>query len=391
MTQNKWLKGLVWGGVLGLASVMVGCSSDSTSKQSASQKQALPVIESKQPIAAKTVWQKQPTSGMEKLQWPLQVNHFDGRIYSTGYGGQVAVLSAESGKVIWKASVGAQLVTGPAMDAHHVFVGTHKGELLALSQDKGQLLWAAALSSVPMATPTVDRSHVYVHTNDNHVTALNTADGSVDWQFGYGTPPLKLHGMSQLTVTEDYVLVGASDGKLLALNKKDGSVAWENLIAMPTGFSELQRLVDINAAPLVANQYVFVATYQGKLAAVHIETGQTLWSRDASVYQSLSFSQGSLYLTDDKGIVQALDASTGAVLWKQEALKNRSPLGPIRMGNYVAVMDSAGYLYHLDSNTGKLLNLEKVTVKISTTPVRYGDTLYLQNDSGQITAINYTS
>jgi outer membrane protein assembly factor BamB len=109
------------------------------------------------------------------------------------------------------------------------------------------------------------------------------------------------------------------------------------------------------------------------------------------VYQPMCFSQDRLYLTDAKGIIQAVDANTGAVLWKQEALKNRSPLGPVRVGGYVAVMDGMGYLYHLDPNTGKLLNLEKVTVKIAATPVRHENTLYLQSVGGQITAIDYAS
>ncbi len=390
--QTKCLKGLVLGGVLGLTSVMMGCASDSSSTtKSATKKNVLPVIEVKQAIAHKTMWSKQPTSGMEKMQWPLTVTYLNGRLCTTGHTGQVVALSADSGKTAWKTSVGSQIVTAPAMDTQHVFVGTHNGELLALSQEKGQLQWATALPSVPMATPTVSDGNVYVHTNDNHVVSLSATDGSIHWQFAYATPPLKLHGMSPLTVTDELVLVGTSDGKLLALNKKDGNIAWENPIAMPSGFSELQRLVDINVAPLVANQRVFVATYQGKLAALHLETGQTLWSRDASVYQPLFYSQNRLYLTDDAGVVQALDATTGGVLWKQEALKGRSPVGPVQIGNYVAVLDSAGYLYHLDSNTGKLLNLEKVTAKMSTTPVRYENTLYLQSDDGQITAINYMS
>jgi outer membrane protein assembly factor BamB len=263
ITQKHWLKSLVCVGVWGLTALMSGCASDRPENaQAGVSKNELPVIEDKQVIASKTLWKNQPTGGAPDLQWPLQLTQFDGGMYVTSQAGQVAALSAQTGKPRWKVSVRAQVVTGAAVDAQHVFVGTHQGELIALDREKGQVLWATALSSVPMATPTVDGSSVYVHTNDNQVVSLNTTDGRVNWQHSEGSPPLKLHGMSPLTVTAEYVLVGTSDGKLQALNKKEGGVVWW------TSMRHLSSLISVSLWRAIKESWQLCTWRRGKRCGV---------------------------------------------------------------------------------------------------------------------------
>ena len=59
-----------------------------------------------------------------------------------------------------------------------------------------------------------------------------------------------------------------------------------------------------------------------------------------------------MYVTDDKGAVQALDRTTGASVWKQELLAARKIGGPQIVGDQVGVVDIEGYLHLLSAVNG---------------------------------------
>jgi outer membrane protein assembly factor BamB len=62
-----------------------------------------------------------------------------------------------------------------------------------------------------------------------------------------------------------------------------------------------------------------------------------------------------LYVSDDRGAVQAMDKTTGSSAWKQDKLATRRPGGPQLVGDHVAVVDAEGYLHVLDRNDGSLI------------------------------------
>ncbi len=57
---------------------------------------------------------------------------------------------------------------------------------------------------------------------------------------------------------------------------------WEISIAQSSGRNEIERLVDIDAKPLLVGSVLYVAAYQSRITALALGTRRILWTRDVS-------------------------------------------------------------------------------------------------------------
>jgi outer membrane protein assembly factor BamB len=118
--------------------------------------------------------------------------------------------------------------------------------------------------------------------------------------------------------------------------------------------------------PLVLEREVCAVAYQGRVACFDIARGTLTWSRDISSLSNMAADGKYIYLTDDKGAVQALDRSTGASVWKQEKLAKRKIGGPQLVGDYVGVVDVEGYLHLLSPVNGAYVGRLATDGKVAT-------------------------
>jgi outer membrane protein assembly factor BamB len=86
-----------------------------------------------------------------------------------------------------------------------------------------------------------------------------------------------------------------------------------------------------------------------------VGSGQILWSRELDSYIGMSIDPYRIYLVDSNSELWALDKSSGATLWKQDALLRRSVTRPILQANYVILGDFDGFLHWFKRDTGKLV------------------------------------
>ena len=148
------------------------------------------------------------------------------------------------------------------------------------------------------------------------------------------------------------MFAGTAGGHLLALDVTTGNVGWDATVASPKGATELERIADVTSLPFVDERQVCAVAYQGRVACFDIIRGDLLWSRDLSSLAGLAGDERNLYVTDDKGSVHALDKTSGASVWKQDALTERRIGGPQLVGNFVGVVDVEGYLHLLARSDG---------------------------------------
>lgn len=168
-------------------------------------------------------------------------------------------------------------------------------------------------------------------------------------------PVLSLRGSSTPLIVDDIVISGADNGKLTALALKNGTVLWETTIAVSRGRSEIERLIDIDAQPMVRDGVIYTVTYQGRIAAVRIDSGRILWVREVSSYSGMAMDAHRVYLSDSEGQVWGLDRFSGATLWKQDRLLRRMLSRPNLQGQYLLVGDFNGYLHWMARNDGRLI------------------------------------
>jgi outer membrane protein assembly factor BamB len=275
-------------------------------------------------------------------------------IYAAAASGTIVRVDPATGSTVWRVDAGKRLSAGAGADATLVAVGTDKGDVLAFSAD-GKPLWQAKVTSEIVSPPKVAEGIVVVWSGDGRVFGLSAADGKTKWVYQRINPSLTVRNYSGGTTSRGGLFIGTAGGKLLALDLGTGNVGWEGNVATPKGATELERIADVTSLPVVEERQTCAVAYQGRVACFEIIRGTLNWSRDLSSLNGLAADSRYLYVTDDNGAVHALDKTTGASVWKQEKLAQRSPGGPQFVGDFVAVVDAEGYAHLLDRDDGNLV------------------------------------
>jgi outer membrane protein assembly factor BamB len=276
-------------------------------------------------------------------------------VFVTSKSGYVTAVTLREGRKLWQVHLKRRRISSaPAVDQGVVVVATMQPQLIALEAESGNLLWRAELPNQVLASPTISHSRVVVKTIDGKVLAFALKTGQRLWIYDHGAPTLMLRPSSAPQIIDNKVVVGFSDGTLSALRLSNGELVWEYTVALPQGVTQADQLVDIAADPLLGTQVVYVATYQGKLAALSLQSGQPLWQRPFSSYSGLALGKN-LYVTDSEGGLWAFNRLTGRVLWHHILLQNRGLTAPVIMGDALILGDKEGYLHWFSQADGRPL------------------------------------
>lgn len=346
------------------------------------------LIDLEQQIKPVVIWSRDVGVGAEDLK--LGLSPWIGRdtVYVADSEGLVQALDIETGNLVWSVETEIPVAGGPGYGEDLVLLGTSDADVIALDAQSGKEVWRTRVSSEVLSTPVAALGTVIVHTLDGKLFGLNTTDGTERWRYDRTIPVLTLRGSGSPVISGTTVFCGFAGGKLVALDVETGVPQWDISVTVPSGRSELERLSDIDGDPLVHDGTVYAVTYQGEVAAIGEATGNLLWRRKLSSYNGLSADWRKLYLTDDEGLVWALETDNGAARWRQEDLKNRGLSAPVVLGEYLAVGDMEGYLHWFSTDDGRMLGRTSVSSeRISAAPRVVNGTLYVLSDDGDLTAI----
>ena len=336
------------------------------------------------------VWLQNTGKGANDSFTKITPTILDEQIFIADPKGNIAALTIKTGDFIWRNDSRLSITGGPGAGSSLVLVGTSEGEILALSRNTGNEAWRTKVSSEVLSSPREADGVVVVKTIDGKIFALDAIDGKHLWIYDRSVPALSLRGTSTPVITNGLVITGFDGGRLAVIELKTGKLVWEKKVALSRGRNELERMVDIDAQPLVIEKIIYVTTFQANVSALSLETGQILWQREISSHSELSADGKNIFLTEDNGSVWALNRFTGASVWKQEKLANRQVTGPAILGDKVIVCDVEGYMHWLDKETGDFAVRTRIgNDPILTQPINSNDILFVYSNSGALSAYTY--
>lgn len=306
--------------------------------------------------------------------------------YVAGRDGTISKLV--EGRTEWSVKAGQPLSAGVGSDSRLVVVGTAKGDVLAFSADDGRPLWQSKVTSEVLAPPAVGGEGVVVKSGDNRVVLLDAADGKRKWIYQRATPSLSLRSSAPPVFGDRFVFVGFPGGKLVALAMQNGSSVWEGPVASPKGATELDRVADVVTVPVIEGRMICAVAFQGRVACFDMsQGGAQMWARDISSAAGLALDNRYLFVTDERGAVHALDRNSGSSMWKQDKLGNRRVSGPAVYGSVVAVADAEGYVHFLSREDGSFVARQKTDGTPVRAPVQnLGSAFLVQTSGGSVSA-----
>jgi outer membrane protein assembly factor BamB len=304
----------------------------------------------KQTVTMTVVWQAAVGAAEKNVFFPAIDR---GVVYAAGRSGEIAGFEAETGKPVSQFAAEQTLSAGVGAGGGLIVVGTGQGEMLAFT-DQGRPLWKARVLGELLAPPEIDEGMVVTRAGNNQIYGFSAADGKQRWLYQRTPPSLSVRSHAGVVLHRGGVFAGFAGGRLVGLTLSTGAVGWENVVALPRGTTELERVADVTSLPVIDRNQVCAVAFQGRVACFDLARGTQLWARDVSSVAGLSVDDRYLYVTDDKSAVLALDKAGGASIWRQDKLAGRVLTAPLGVGNHVVAGDIQGYVHVLARDTGAL-------------------------------------
>lgn len=316
----------------------------------------------------------------------LQLAATEQAIFAVSRHGEVVSYN-QQGKKLWESQPNKKqknLTSGVSVGEGVVVVGSQKGMLYGLDVSTGAVAWQRQLTGAILAPSLIHQGRVITYTNDGTVYGTDAATGEAIWTFNTASTQLSVRGTAAPILAEDgTVIIANSNGYVYGLEGVNGIPKWQRRVAVSDGRSEVQRLIDIDGDPVVANNTLYTVSYQGQVTAVDLASQRVLWSQDASSLRGVAVGNGHVYMAGSDGKLQAYDHMTGEKAWQQDALAYRQLSNPVILGQYMVVGDLDGYLHLIDPTTGNVLGRVRSRGEIRTIRV-INNRLYVATRTGNL-------
>jgi outer membrane protein assembly factor BamB len=344
-------------------------------------------------LPVKKLWSEGVGGGKKQLVLRLGLGPAadNGLVFAASHKGEVLAASLDTGRHVWVKKLKMPISAGPAAALGMVVVGSSKGDIVAMDGATGRQLWRSKVNSELLSDPAIGEKAVVLRSVDGRLHGFDAHNGKELWSVEQQVPRLSLRGTATPIIVKDVAISGFDNGKVMAVSISTGDTVWDTALASPHGRTELDRLVDSDSAVHAVGDNVFATGYQGRTAMLALDSGQIWWGHDMSSYKGLAVDDDNLYVTQSDGVVVGLRQRDGSELWRNQKLRMRRLSTPALTSTAVVVADFQGYVHWLDKTTGELVARERIDKKrITTTPVAVGDTVVVLSDDGKLAAFRAT-
>jgi outer membrane protein assembly factor BamB len=291
-------------------------------------------------------------------------------------GQQVHAVNLPDGKQIWSfpAAVDnnvSQIVSQPGVAADVIVVGsegpsgTYSGIAYGLDpKNNGAKKWCLAFDQK----------------GADALRCPMAQGGASAGLFGLG-PAVDDRILGGITLTNGVAYFGLASGAVYAVDAETGKDLW---------LFKAQR--DVWAAPLVAEDTIYITSLDHHVYALDRATGKPRWQKDmgAAVAGEPTLDQGTLYVGTFANSLVALDATTGDQRWSFAA-KNWVWSGPEVGKGVLYFTDVSGNVFAADQASGQQKWAVTPGGQMRARPVLSGDNLYVGDRSGNFFALDPAS
>jgi len=300
-----------WLALAGATSLLAGCSTVTGWFSSADTGEPpAPLVDFQPSLSVRTLWSYDAgASGKDRIL-ALRAAVRGGRVAVADPKGQVTLLDADTGTSLWEVDIRAPASAGPTL-----------GEGWSWWARPTARSWAWRPSPVRSAgrrgSPAKSCPHRHRPRRRGRALARRPSlrarrpDRSAALVYEKGVPILSLRGTGDPVVAASWSWTVST------------AVAWSRWPCAtaarsggprrrPARRSDLDRMIDIDSAPVVVGDAVYVVSFHGQVAALELTSGRPAWQNDMSSSAGLAVDARYVYVSDEQSHVWASTASTAA-------------------------------------------------------------------------------
>ncbi|MFB3888447.1 MAG: PQQ-binding-like beta-propeller repeat protein [Candidatus Bathyarchaeia archaeon] len=322
---------------------------------------------------------------------------------ASGFGGPLNMTLS------WKFQTGGAVVSSPAAVKGKIYIGSDDQTWYCLDANTGAKVWGFSVGYPIRSSAAVVNDRVYTGADDGFFYCLDANTGAQIWK----TPapgqvlPIMTGTFPQYTsspiVSGGKVYAGSVDANLYCLDSTTGATIWK----LPTSNSIL------STPTLIEGDGLYIASVDGYVYKVNPANGEIIWKISTPIGLELAMegtpvvgnglvvigSGAARNSPAGMGQMYALNATTGAMVWKNTALPGSGNLQPIWTALYVVEPNLGPVFYYADffsmdcvnATSGKVLWSSFLTREHMGQPAYADGKIYVSSNTFGPYVINSTS
>lgn len=272
--------------------------------------------------------------------------------------GGLTAYALKNGKKLWSFASGKRIVGTPAVSQGIVVFGSADRTIYGLNAADGSLRWKVNAAEPVLGAVTIHEGIAYVGASDKTFRAIEIQTGKVVWSYdqvkGYiETKPL---------IADNKVIFSAWDNTLYALDKATGKEIWKW-----TGGLTRMHFSPAAVWPVASNGKVFIADPQRAMTAIDLQNGETIWRTFRSqVRETIGLSEDGERVysktMNDSIVCYSTLTNTPEQVWASNVGfgYEHAPSMPQEKDGVMYGSTKEGLLFALEAKTGKIIWKHKV-------------------------------
>lgn len=305
---------------------------------------------------------------------------YDGKVYIGDDRGTLTCYTMAKGKKIWSFRSDKRIVGTPAAEDGVVVFGSADKNIYGLDASTGRRLWVVTASAPVLGAVALENGIAYIGASDSTFRAIDIRTGKTLWTY----EGVRGYIETRPCIAQNAVIFGAWDNTLYALDKHTGKELWKW-----TGGLTRMHFSPAAVWPVAANGKVFITDPQRAMTAIDLETGETVWRTFQSMVREtigLSEDKERVYskTMNDSIVCYATKGDQPVEIWSSNVGfgYEHAPSMPVEKDGAVFGSTKNGLIFALDALTGKVLWKHKIGNSLINTVVPLSKTEVLFTATG---------
>ena len=308
-------------------------------------------------------------------------------------------------RALWRVPRAPSFLTGPAADDSSAYFASANHEVYAVRKSDGTLRWVSASigTNFPVGRSLIVAKGLVLYP-EFFLYAFDVRTGALAWVYRDSTK--SAGGYFAVTADSSQVYGGSTAGIVVAINIQSGMAAWRTKVSSDTGQVNVYSPV-LAGGRVFVGYHKFASPFDGGIVALDAVTGAVLWRRDilpitpdlwGGAYDGLVVWQDLVIVSAWDGRVHAFKSDSGTDVWtspRLSALQSGSnDIRPLAAsGNVIVVGSTLSMIQGLDARTGAVMWSQPTTFTGSADSpvVAMGDTVLFHYTSLQLGALAATT